>query len=725
MRFNILPQSFRIASHLSRLLALSFLALACRNVSAQVYEKVFSFTDAADATYATAGGLTLGSDGNYYGAAALSGSYGLGAIYKVTSAGVASILVSFNGADGAYPNSGLVQYSDGSFYGTTAQGGANGGGAIFKVTPGGALTLVYSLPADNYGLYAGLALGKDNNFYGVTEYGPAFKVTPQGTFTSIPFGGGSEPVSPLILGSDGNFYGTTYGNTVFQMTPAGAFTILHNFNYSDGANLYSSVVQGNDGSFYGVTRNGGSAGDGTIFKVDAGGNFTSLVNFTGTNGAHPTCKLALGIDGNFYGMTYNGGSSIALDPLGFGYGTIFKVTPSGTLTTLVNFDGTNGGKPTSSLTPSLDGNFIGTTQFGTTYANGSGTIFEITPGGLLTTLTSFPESAGTNPQAGLVQGGDGNFYGTTNYGPGTDGTIFKITPSGSLTTLAAFAFPSEGAYPGQLTQGLDGNFYGPAELGGSSYVDNFFGGYGTFFEVTPSGTLSTLINLDGANGSDFKPGNNNRTRVGLVQDSLGNFYGTTEYGGASGYSQSGYPAGYGTIFELTTSGVFTTLFNFDGNANGGYPQGSLILARDGNCYGTTSIGGTSGDGTIFQLTSSGTLSTLVNFNGTNGSAPVAGLIQASDGSLYGTTSSGGTSGDGTLFKVTTTGTLTTLVNFNGTNGATPVAALVQAGDGNFYGTTSAGGAGTYGTIFQMTSGGSLTTLYDYVNDPVDSNPRHP
>jgi len=695
--------------------------MAGSSASAQVYEKVFSFTDASEATFASASGLTLGSDGNYYGTSGSGGSYGLGAIYKVTPAGVASTLVSFNGTDGASPTPGLVQYSDGSFYGTTTGGGANNAGTIFKVTPGGALTVVYSLGSgtstNSINSVSGLVLGNDNNFYGVTEYGGSnfYSVTPSGVFT--PLGNvGFEPVAALTKGTDGNFYGTTYGNTVFEVTPAGAVTTLHTFNGSDGANLYGSVVQGNDGFFYGVTRNGGSSGDGTIFKVDAQGNFVSLVNFTGANGAHPYGKLALGIDGNFYGVTFNGGTSMALDPLGFGYGTVFKVTPSGVLTTLVNFDGTNGGKPVIGLTPSLDGNFVGTTQFGTTYANGSGTLFEITPAGVLTTLASFPESAGTNPGGGVVQGGDGNFYGTTSYGPGNDGTIFKITPSGSLTTLASFAFPSEGAYPGQLTLGHDGNFYGPTVAGGSSYVDNGFSGYGTFFEMTPGGTLSTLVNLNGSAGSNFQAGNNNKTRAALIQDGQGNFYGMTEYGGSFGY---------GNIFEITTAGAMTTLVSFDNASLGGYPQGSLVLAKDGNFYGTTSSGGTSGDGTIFQMTSSGTLTTLVNFSGTNGSAPVAGLIQASDDALYGTTSSGGTSGDGTLFKVTTTGSLTTLVNFNGTNGSAPSAALLLASDGNFYGTTSTGGAGIYGTIFQMTPAGGLTTLYDFANDPADSNPQAP
>ncbi len=190
-------------------------------------------------------------------------------------------------------------------------------------------------------------------------------------------------------------------------------------------------------------------------------------------------------------------------------------------------------------------------------------------------------------------------------------------------------------------------------------------------------------------------------KAGLVQGSDGNFYGTTEYGGASGS---------GTVFQMTPAGVLTTLVLFNGT-NGSHPSAALAQGSDGNFYGTTAYGGTNGNkGTVFQMTPAGALTTLVSFNGTNGSRPVAGLVQGSDGNFYGTTLLGGANNHGTVFKMTTGGVLTTLVSFNGANGLSPFAPLVQGSDGNFYGTTAGGngywlndGYGGYGTVFQSDS----------------------
>ena len=747
------------------LLALFLFTSACATVPAQIYEKVFSFTNAAESTYSASTGLTLGSDGNYYGTTSGGGSYGLGTVFKVTPAGVTTILVSFNGANGASPAPGLVEYTDGNFYGTTSGGGTYSGGTIYKVTPGGGLSVLYSLQTissgHTVGLNAGLVLGSDNNFYGVTEYGPGsngygtiFRVSPTGAYTTIAdFSGsgvgsnGLYPVAPLIQGKDGNFYGTTFGGgqygsiftggVVFQVTPSGTITVLHAFSGNDGFNLYEGLVQGSDGTLYGVTTNGGTSngqgysglGYGTVFSVTTNGSaFNTLVNFNSSNGATPEGRLVIGADGNIYGTTRLGGNSVGQDPLGLGYGTVFKAIPAGGFTTLVNFNGANGGNPISGLTQTIDGNFIGTTNFGTSSANGSGTVYEMTPAGALTTLASFPQAAGTNPRSGLLQGSDGNFYGTTYYSPGGDGTAFKLTPSGTLTTLANFLYSLGGSYPGQLFLAGDGNFYGTTAFGGSTNSINYSGD-GTVFKLTAGGTLSSFVSFNMSNGSDYD-GDISSGNPGLIEDQSGTLYGVTPYGGSDSD---------GTIFSLTTGGVLTTLATFNGT-NGSVPLGPMILGEDGNFYGTTSTGGTGGHGTVFEMTVAhgvGTLTTLVNFTGTGtqpsrGASPEGNLIQTSDGTFYGTTSSGGASGDGTVFSMTVTGgvaTLTTLIDFSGdgsTNvGANPVAGLVKASDGNFYGTTSAGGSGGFGTIFQMTSGGALTTLYDFASDTVDSNPQAP
>src|ERR1035437_8373079 len=244
-------------------------------------------------------------------------------------------------------------------------------------------------------------------------------------------------------------------------SPAQTFTTLFSFSctsqyYTDGANPSSPLVQATDGNFYGATRSGGGANCGasgaygTLFKITAGGALTTLHTFDGTDGATAYVKLVQASDGNFYGTTYVGGDNAN--------GTVFKITPSGTLTTLHSFDDTDGAGP-GGLIQASDGNFYGTTWVGG--ANGYGTVFKITPAGALTTLHSFDVTDGSYP-FGLIQATDGNFYGTTDHGGAYSncnlgcGTVFKITPAGTLTTLYSFD-STDGASPGWMIQATDGN----------------------------------------------------------------------------------------------------------------------------------------------------------------------------------------------------------------------------------------------------------------------------
>jgi uncharacterized repeat protein (TIGR03803 family) len=299
--------------------------------------------------------------------------------------------------------------------------------------------------------------GSDGNFYGTTEYGgtngnngTVFQVTPAGALTTlVSFNrtNGSHPAAGLVQGSDGNFYGTTFGGgasgmgTVFQMSPAGVLTTLISFSDSDGAAPLAPLVQGNDGSFYGTTSEGGNlvlnggAGFGTVFRMTPAGMLTTLVVFNGSNGGNPAAGLVQGTNGNFYGTTALGGN-LSLNG-GYGFGTVFKMTPAGSLTTLVSFNLANGYNPSAGLLQGSDGNFYGTTDGGG--AGGGGTVFKMTPAGALTTLVFFNGANGNNPQASLVQGSDGNFYGTTTYGGANGrGTVFQVTPAGLLTTLVSF-----------------------------------------------------------------------------------------------------------------------------------------------------------------------------------------------------------------------------------------------------------------------------------------------
>ncbi len=340
-------------------------------------------------------GLVEGTDGNFYGTTYFGGANNKGTVYKMTAGGTVTILHSFtnNGSDGCEPEAALIQGTDGNFYGTTSFCGSGNGGTVFKITAAGAFTALHDFApgqGDGGAPYAGLIQASDGNFYGTTTQG-----------------------------------GTQHGNgTVFKITPGGTVTILHSFDCSDGCAPFGGLVQGSDGNLYGTTREGGTNGFnyGTVFKISTGGSFTLLHTFEGSDGGEPYASLIQATDGNFYGTASSAG--------GHGAGTIFKITSGGTLTTIYSFcEGgypcADGQEPYAGLTQASDGNFYGTTYVGG--ANNVGTVFQVTPAGTLTTLHSFDGGDGAGPEAGVEQASDGNFYGTTSTGgSGSDGTTFKL-----------------------------------------------------------------------------------------------------------------------------------------------------------------------------------------------------------------------------------------------------------------------------------------------------------
>jgi uncharacterized repeat protein (TIGR03803 family) len=396
--------------------------------------------------------------------------------------------------------------------------------------------------------------------------------------------------------------------------PAQTLNTLYNFcsqggtDCTDGANPGVGMVQGTDGNFYGTTFAGGSFESfGTLFKITPSGTLKTLHIFYGAAASYPIGGLVQGTDGNFYGTTELGGSNLKCSDETCG--TVFKMTPSGTLTMLHSFDGTDGKRPRAALIQAADGNFYGTASSGGPFLCSCGTVFKITPSGTLTTLHSFANTDGAYPYAGLVQGSDGNLYGTT-YGGGLigEGTVFKITTSGMLTMLHSFNGTVEGT--GSVTalvQGTDGNFYGTASTGGA-HSD------GTVFKITPGGTLKTLHDFDGTDGS--------LPNAGLVQGTDGNFYGTTPSGGSKAA---------GTVFKITPSGTLTTLYIFCSQSNctdGSHPSAALTQGTNGNFYGATSQGGANLLGTVFSLSvglgqfvrtqpTFGTVGEAVNILGTN------------------------------------------------------------------------------------------------------------
>jgi len=389
---------------------------------------------------------------------------------------------------------------------------------------------------------------------------------------------------------------------------AQTFTTLHSFDETDGYGPYGALVQATNGSLYGTTFAGGGTNcGGVVFELTTGGKFTTLTCFNGLNGGQPNGALIEGTNGNFYGTTATGGTA--------GLGTVFSVTSKGTLNFLYNFCSrlnsvggcADGGRPAAGLVRAPNGNFYGTTNGGGGTTN-TGTVFEISPSGMLKTLHKFDGTDGANPIARLIQATDGDFYGTTSAdGAGGYGTIFKMTPSGTLTTF--YSFDGTGAtYPDAgLVQATNGDFYGTTSGFG-------IGGYGTVFKITPSGALTILHIFDGTDGA--------YPYSDLVEAANGDLFGTTYTGGANNY---------GTIFKITPSGTLTTLYNFcaqSGCTDGGRPFSGLMQDTNGDFYGVASVGGANGWGTVFSLsaglgpfvktqTTSGIVGAAVNILGSN------------------------------------------------------------------------------------------------------------
>jgi uncharacterized repeat protein (TIGR03803 family) len=371
--------------------------------------------------------------------------------------------------------------------------------------------------------------------------------------------------------------------------------------------------------------------------------FSVLANFDGANGSGPLGSLVQGTDGNFYGTTFLGGAN--------GFGTIFQITPGGLLTNLYSFcsqtNCADGAAPYAELALGSDGNFYGTTsQEG---AGSGGTVFKVTPEGALTTLYSFcsqPNCAdGSSPAAGVTLASNGLFYGTTFYGGLRKGkcastgcgTVFKITPEGKLTTIHEFCAQegcADGFAPTSVIQGTTGDFYGTASSGGNSSDD------GMIFKITPGGKFTTLFYFDGTDGKD--------PYAGLIEGLKGKFDGTAHYGGGHGA---------GAVYQILPGGTEKTVYNFcalSGCADGSYPYGELVEDTNLNVYSTTYFGGANNLGTVFELgLDVFNLTTLHSFDGADGSNPEAGLLLATDGIFYGSTSLGGSSGNGTLFSLST------------------------------------------------------------------------
>jgi uncharacterized repeat protein (TIGR03803 family) len=338
---------------------------------------------------------------------------------------------------------------------------------------------------DAHGNFYGTASGggSSNCFGGC---GTVFKITPRGKETTVHFFTGDDsgyPYGQMIADSAGNMYGTAerggkhIAGTVFKITPDGTTTVLHHFRGSDGSRPDAGLIFGPRGNLFGTTSRGGANGDGTVFEIMHTGRERLLYSFAGgSDGAFPLSTLLRDSAGNLYGTTSNGG--IDCDGTGQGCGTVFKLAPDGTETVLYRFEGgDHGAYPIAGVVSDAAGALYGTTQSG-----------------------------------GIDCNGDGD----------TCGTVFRVDASGNETVLHIFAGGSDGAYPrGRLLLDANGNLFGTAAAGGAGGGEC---GCGVVFKLTSKGTETILHTFTGGDG--------HRPFAGLIQDPLGNFYGTTDTGGA-------------------------------------------------------------------------------------------------------------------------------------------------------------------------------------------------
>lgn len=734
-----------VTSLMARCLALVLVLAGATAV--QAYEQVAGFTSGP--ALPGRAGLIKYTDGNFYGVTASGGAYDFGAIYRVTPAGVGSLVYSFSETNDAptSPTGTLVDDGAGYLWGTTFDGGTSGKGTIFKFhVATGVLTRVVSFTgtagaAKGAEPQAGLVRDGSGVFWGVTTKGGAsdngtvFKVTSAGVLsTVIEFTGatgaflGTLPYSALTLDGAGFVWGTTLtggtaGNgTVFKVEmSSGSFASLVSFTgttgASKGATPYTAFARHGD-FFWGATGTGGATNAGTVFKIDVTTHaFTTVKEFTGSVGAvlgsQPRGDLFRTTDGQIWGTTYQGGSA--------GRGTLFQVDPvSGNLTTHVQFNLDDaeglGGAPFSGLISDGAGSLWGTTQMST---GGFGSVykFDLTTH-LVTMMTKLPHfnspNRGLAPVAGLTADNQGLLWGTTDAGGLGSGTVFKFDPvTRAITTVVSFS-GNTGTTPGanpRATLWFDGTQYmwGTTLFGGTM-------GSGTIYKVdVTNGAFTNVIQFTNTSGA-----NKGRQPFGkLTPDGDGFLWGTTSQGGANSI---------GTVYKVNiSSGVLTTLVEFTGNGaqnKSVLPVGDLVLVGS-DLWGVTQGSATYRHGTIFKVSkTTGTLTTVLTFTGPSGAAkgnqPTGGLIYDGAGFVWGTTLSQdylpATVGFGTVFKVNVaSGALTSVLSFTG-NGATnkgsgPQAALMRDAGGNIWGTTTYGGTDGRGTVFRINPAtGVLTTV---------------
>jgi uncharacterized repeat protein (TIGR03803 family) len=495
---------------------------------------------------------------------------------------------------------------------------------------------------------------------------------------------------------------------VFELSPASGgswneSTLYSFLGGSDGGQPYGTLTLDPSGNLFGVAGDGGANAAGVLFEVSkSSGTWAETIPYAFTSPALPSPGLTSDASGNIYGATQFGGLLTLCED---GCGTLFELSPASgsyAYNTIYSFtDAFDGASP--SQPPTLDGHgnlFVPTnstfaSNFGDEFLNIEFELSPVSGGGWHGSAAhDFPSSTdGYNPVSSLVRDSAGNLYGTTPAGGAYGwGAVFEVVPSGAASTekmLYSFTGKSDGALPRSgLALDSAGNLYGVAQFGGSL---NCLAGCGTVFKLSPSGGAWNFSVLHGfVNGKD---GSNPTS--GVMVDSSGNVYGTSQGGTKSTYCG----IGCGTVFKLTptTHGEwsFSLLLEFTNTASvGATPaNGTVIMDPAGNLYGVTRFGGSGIDGIVYQLSPrpSGPWKETVLYNVQQNEASSEGTLALdSAGNLYGTTESGGTYGYGTVFELTPSGSgpwaKTTLFSFNGgATGGNLQGGVVLDSSGNLFG----------------------------------------
>ena len=677
------------------------------------------------------GALLEGSDGAFYGTA-----YNPGTVFKVNPDGSGPALVAMLSPAAIAPYAGLIRGPGGALYGTTLGGGASNAGTVFTVNADGTGLAVLASFSDATGAspLSALVLGSDGSLYGTTftggplSGGVVFRLTPpnppaaQVAPASLDFG--TQAIGSASAGQAVNV--TNTGGETLSVTGAtatGDFQATSGCATSLGAGASCTIQVA-----FAPSALGARTGTLTV-TTTAGGPFA--VGLTGTGASVPP---PITIAAPVAGVTWTvGGSQAIAWTHGLGAAATFDldvsrdggpwrriatavpaasattgsyawtVTPVATIDARIRVSASTGATgvsdsfsiqlaatldltyevmaefaiperyPIGALVQASDGNYYGSSAYAG--ASNIGSIFRMTPSGVLTDLYSITSSDGPTPYGGLTEGPDGAQYGTTAGELTGSGSLFRITLAGAYTKLSAF--PSGATPQGWLTLGPDGAFYGTTKFGGAN-------GQGSVYRATTDGTVTDVYSFTG--GQD-----GGHPIAGLTLATDGALYGTTIDGGQNGY---------GIAFRITLAGDITRLHDFALPENR-YAHGGLIEGSDGNFYGTTVLGGPTGNGSVYRMTPSGAVTVLHHFTNADGVQPYGRLVQGDDGAFYGTAYLSGTSGVGTAFRITRDGVFTVVHPFATATGGTPFAPLIRGNDGALYGMASVGGSLGGGVIYRL------------------------